>query len=181
MSLLFDGTLETGRSILDRGTRFTGSIIESFGMVNVADSLTAIKKLVYDEQRLSLEQLVVVLDNGFEGYADIHALCLEAPKYGNDMEAADVMLARVSGHACDHAMKLAPELGFDYFLLVNITTGTMLNSERQRPPPRTAGSTADRLPMAIRPLPAWTGRGSQPCFPPWRGFPRTIMPGTPTT
>ena len=120
MSLLFDGTLETGRSILDRGTRFTGSIIESFGMVNVADSLTAIKKLVYDEQRLSLEQLVVVLDNGFEGYADIHALCLEAPKYGNDMEAADVMLARVSGHACDHAMKLAPELGFDYFLLVNI-------------------------------------------------------------
>jgi pyruvate-formate lyase len=120
MSLLFDGTLETGRSILDRGTRFTGSIIESFGMVNVADSLTAIKKLVYDERRLTLEQLVAALDNGFEGFADIHASCLEAPKYGNDMEEADDMLARVSAHACDHAMKLAPELGFDYFLLVNI-------------------------------------------------------------
>ena len=120
MSLLFDGTLETGRSILDRGTRYTGAIIESFGMVNVADSLTAIKKLVYDERRLTLEQLVAVLDKGFEGYSDIHALCLEAPKYGNDLIEADAMLARISEQACNHAMRLAPELGFDYFLLVNI-------------------------------------------------------------
>ena len=120
ISLLFDGTLASGRSVLDHGTCQTGSIIESFGMVNAADSLTAIRQLVYEQRVLTLPELLAALDAGFDGYEQIRALCLAAPKYGNDLDVADEMLVRVSRHACEHAMKLAPELGFDYFLLVNI-------------------------------------------------------------
>lgn len=120
ISLLFDGTLAAGRSVLDHGTCHTGSIIESFGMVNVADSLTAIRQLVYEQRILTLSELVAALDAGFDGYEQVHAQCLAASKYGNDIDAADDMLVRVSRQACEHAMKLAPVLGFDYFLLVNI-------------------------------------------------------------
>ena len=120
ISLLYDGPLDTGRSVLERGAARTGAIIESFGMVNAADSLTAIRQLVYEQGVLTLPELVAALDAGFEGHERVRALCLGAPKYGNDDDRADTMLREVSRHACDHAMTLAPELGFDYFLLVNI-------------------------------------------------------------
>ncbi len=120
MSLLFDGTLSSGRSVLDRGTCLTGSIIESFGMVNAADSLNAIRKLVFEQRRMTLDELVAALDNDFAGYGALESQCLAVPAYGNDDTDADGMLARVSRHACEHAMGLAPLLGFDYFLLVNI-------------------------------------------------------------
>jgi len=120
ISLLYDGTVASGRSVLDHGTRHTGSIIESFGMVNAADSLTAIRTLVYERKLLTLAELTAALDAGFEGQERVRRLCLSMPKYGNDMDSADDMLVRVSRHACEYARQLAPTLGFDYFLLVNI-------------------------------------------------------------
>ncbi len=119
-SLLYDGTVESGKSILNRGTRYTGAIIESFGMVNTADSLTAIKTLIFDKKLLSLEALVQALDTNFAGLETLHKQLLDAPKYGNDNDAADTMLQRVSNHACHHAKDMATSLDFDYFLLVNI-------------------------------------------------------------
>ena len=88
-SLLTDDCLERGKPIMGGGARYLGGCVMGHGYTNAADSLTAIKKLVYEEKRLTLDQLVTILDADFEGYEDIRKLLSEAPKYGNDNDMAD--------------------------------------------------------------------------------------------
>lgn len=59
-------------------------------MADVADSLTAIDQLVFKEKKLSMEELLEAIQDGFEDYEPIRQLLLnKAPKYGNDDRIAD--------------------------------------------------------------------------------------------
>ncbi len=119
-SLLTDDCLARGKSIVDGGARYRGAILESFGNTNAADSLTAIKKLVYDEKASTQRELLAALDANYVGYEHVHRLLKAAPKYGNDNDDADKMLQAVSRQACLAARKCAQEFGLDYLLIVNI-------------------------------------------------------------
>jgi pyruvate formate-lyase/glycerol dehydratase family glycyl radical enzyme len=65
------------------------------GAIDVADSLAAIKRSVFEEKRITHQQLLEALAADFQGEQNqqIHRLLLSAPKYGNDEEYAD-MIAR---------------------------------------------------------------------------------------
>ena len=67
------------------------------GHVSAADSLITIKKLVYDDKVLTMDELLEALDNNFEGKRgqEIRKMCLDAPKYGNDIDEADYMVRDV--------------------------------------------------------------------------------------
>jgi formate C-acetyltransferase len=79
---------------------------DTIGFGTAIDSLAAIKKLVFDDKKLSMSELLEALDANFEGREVIRQLCLNAPKYGNndpyvdsighDIEAFFAELAR--GH-----------------------------------------------------------------------------------
>ncbi|MHA2051353.1 MAG: pyruvate formate lyase family protein, partial [Promethearchaeota archaeon] len=62
---------------------------------DAADSLTAIKKLVFDEKKITIADLCDALDNNFEGYEDLHQMLLNTPKFGNDDNSADEQAAWV--------------------------------------------------------------------------------------
>ncbi|MFC1977917.1 pyruvate formate lyase family protein [Chloroflexota bacterium] len=64
------------------------------GHVSAADSLTAIKKLVFDDRKLTMDELIKALDSDFEGERGegIQKMCLDSPKYGNDIDEADFMV-----------------------------------------------------------------------------------------
>ncbi len=86
-SALMDDAIKVGRDVLDRTMPFeNGSVLNLVGMINVADSMAAVKKLVYDEQKISPAELKEAIDADWQGekYAGIRRMCLEAPKYGND-------------------------------------------------------------------------------------------------
>lgn len=59
------------------------------GIPDIGNSLAAVKKLVYDDKVITMDQLCDALDANFEGYEDIRQLCLNAPKYGNDDDYVD--------------------------------------------------------------------------------------------
>ena len=65
------------------------AIMIPVGAINVADSLAAVKKLVYDEKRISLKRLKQALAANWEGNEDVRQMCLQAPKYGNDDDYVD--------------------------------------------------------------------------------------------
>jgi formate C-acetyltransferase len=65
--------------------------IDTLGFGTAIDSLAAVKKLVYDDRRLTLAELLEALDVDFEGHEAIRQLCLNAPKYGNDDPQADAI------------------------------------------------------------------------------------------
>ena len=62
---------------------------DAVGFGTAIDSLAAIKKIVYDDRKLSMAELLEALDVNFEGKAAIREMCLMAPKYGNNDPYAD--------------------------------------------------------------------------------------------
>ena len=67
------------------------------GIANLADSLAALKKLVFEEKKLSPAQLWNALENDFagvEGERIRNMLIQDAPKYGNDDDSVDLLLVK---------------------------------------------------------------------------------------
>lgn len=71
-SLLFDDCIARGKPLLGGGVRYLGGTLESYGNVNTADSLTAIKQLVFDEKKLSAQELLTALRTNFKGMPMVH-------------------------------------------------------------------------------------------------------------
>ncbi|MBI2906938.1 MAG: hypothetical protein HYX92_04715 [Chloroflexi bacterium] len=98
-SALDYATIQNGRSHLVGGSdSYPLWHIKDRGLVDVGDSLTAIKKLVFGEKRLTMPELLQALDSDFAGERgeEIRQMCLAAPKYGNDNDDADYMLRDVA-------------------------------------------------------------------------------------
>lgn len=90
MSIMYEGTMEHGRDVKSGGATYNfGPGVVWSGLANYGDSMAAIKKLVFDEKKYTLEELNKALVVDFEGYDQIRADCLAAPKYGNDDDYAD--------------------------------------------------------------------------------------------
>ena len=96
-SIMTPGCLEEGKEVLSIHMKPYDAltVCSAVGVVNVADSLTAVKKLVYDEKKYTMEQLQTALEANWQGYEDMRQDFLKAPKYGNNEEEPDRMVAEV--------------------------------------------------------------------------------------
>lgn len=88
-SALVDDCIQRGEEVYSGGSRHSMNGYSPVGVVDLADSLAAIKKLVFEEKRITIGELKNALAANFEGYPEIHRLLLDAPKYGNDDEYVD--------------------------------------------------------------------------------------------
>jgi formate C-acetyltransferase len=80
-------------------------------MINVVDSLAAIKKLVFEEKKVTMKELKTALDKNWQGYEGIQRLCLEAPKYGNDDDYVDSIAKELYKFWADTAVTFDSVLG----------------------------------------------------------------------
>jgi pyruvate-formate lyase len=84
--------IKEGKDLLDRTFPLeNAAVLNAVGMINVADSIAAIKKLIFDEKKISMEELKVALETNWAGDKNeqIRQLCIAAPKYGNDDDYVD--------------------------------------------------------------------------------------------
>lgn len=96
MSIMYEGCMEHGRDVSAGGAMYNfGPGVVWSGLATYADSMAAIKKLVYDDKKYTLEQLNEALKADFVGYEQIHKDCLDAPKYGNDDDYADAIASDI--------------------------------------------------------------------------------------
>ena len=88
--------MEKGQDILITDADHSYGISDR-AIVDTADSLTTIKKLVFDEKKLTMDGILNALDTNFEGARgeEIRQMCLAAPKFGNDIDEADLMVREV--------------------------------------------------------------------------------------
>ncbi len=84
---------------------------ECLGYSTTIDSLSAVKKVVYEEHKISMNELIDALEANFEGKEEIHNLLINAPRYGNDNEYADEIGLRIDTLAQEFSKKYAPTLG----------------------------------------------------------------------
>lgn len=94
-STLINDCLEKGLSREEGGARYNTTMITAVGPTDAGDSLTAIKKLVFDDKKITMDQLCRALDANFVGHEEIHRMLLKAPKFGNDDDYADEQTAFV--------------------------------------------------------------------------------------
>ncbi|CAG0946075.1 formate C-acetyltransferase [Anaerolineae bacterium] len=112
-SLMVDG-IKAGKDMLDRRMPFeNGGVLNPIGMINVADSLTAIKWLVFDEKKMTMHELKAAMLANWQGeeYEKIRRQCLSAPKYGNDDDYADSIAHELYQFWADTTVTLDTALG----------------------------------------------------------------------
>lgn len=119
-SILYDDCIGRGRSIFAGGIRHLGGTLETYGNTNTADSLTAIRQLVFEQRAMTLPDLVRMLDADFAGHQADRRQLLAAPKYGNDDPAADAMAVAVHEHVCNHVRNQRQRTDLDSYLVVII-------------------------------------------------------------
>jgi pyruvate-formate lyase len=117
-SILTDDCIERGKSILDGGVRYLGGTNETYGNINVSDSLYAIKKLVFDEKRYDLVTLQAAVLANFEGCETIRKALWKTEKYGNDIKAVDNLANQLYEYVAIGNRERGLKRGMDYFLIV---------------------------------------------------------------
>jgi pyruvate-formate lyase len=95
--------MDLGQDLLVPHPDYSMFGISDRAIIDVADSLIAMKKLVFDSGRLTMDELLVALDNNFEGARneEIRQMCLSQPKYGNDIDDVDLLAGKISKDSYD--------------------------------------------------------------------------------
>ncbi len=94
LSALFEGPMEKGKDLIQGGATINSSGVAIIGLADVADSLSAIQKVVFDDRDISLAELLRVMERNFEGNGceQLHKRLMDperTPKYGNEDPLAD--------------------------------------------------------------------------------------------
>ena len=91
-SIVTQGCLDKGKDVTWGGGLYDLTSIQVAGLADAGDSLYAIKKLVFEEKRMSLSALVEILKNNFSGHETLRQeLVNKFSHYGNDIKEVDVM------------------------------------------------------------------------------------------
>jgi pyruvate-formate lyase len=109
---LMDDPVRVGKNLANRIYLFDNTcVLNVVGMMNAADSLTAIKKVVFDEKRWTMAELRAALAANWAGYEEMRKACLAAPKYGNDDDYADTVAAEIYRHLAETSVTFGTVLG----------------------------------------------------------------------
>ncbi|MFP4476805.1 MAG: pyruvate formate lyase family protein [Desulfatibacillaceae bacterium] len=95
LSAISRRSIETGLDVCDPSIERGNAWITGFTWVENADGLAAVKKLVFDDRRYTMEELCDALDANWEGYEEMRlAFVRDAPKWGNDDDYVDDVMVR---------------------------------------------------------------------------------------
>ena len=146
VTLLYDGCISRGKGIFDGGCKYLAGTVELYGNVDCANSLAAVKKLVFDEKKISIQDMIAALENNFNGFERERKLMMDCPKFGNDISYVDDIHVELHNFICLSIKEQAIKTGLKNYLAVNINNSlnTMLG--------RWVGATPDGrkagMPMA---------------------------------
>lgn len=106
LSSMVDGCMESGVDLARGGAKYNYTGVQGVGLSNVADSLMALRQVVFAEKKLTLEELVQKLDNNFEGDDYFRAyLVNKVPKYGNNIDEVDTIARELGNRYCEEVVK----------------------------------------------------------------------------
>lgn len=98
LSSLFEGPMDAGRDVIEGGAVINSSGAAIIGLADVADSLSAIERVVYEESAVTFAELLDALNRNYVGYEALQQRLLnpdKTPKYGNEDPAADANVSWV--------------------------------------------------------------------------------------
>ena len=92
----FEESVEKGLDIYAGGAKYNNSSINAFGLATAVDSLVALKKAVFEEKEVTLEEFADILRRDWEGAQALYHKCrFLYPKYGNNQAEPDALMAEL--------------------------------------------------------------------------------------
>ena len=112
LSLSFRECVENALDYAWGGAKYnTGNGIILIGIADLINSMAAVRHLVFDTKRISMQELLHALDTNFEDSPEILRYCKDAPKYGNDIEWVDNMAADIFTYIADEIENYRSKFG----------------------------------------------------------------------
>lgn len=154
-SAFIRGCIEEARDCTDTDNEYFSTTL-GIGLTNVADSLAAVKKMVFDDKEITMDELIQACWNNFEGYENLRQrLINKVPKYGNDDDYVDLIAREVHVRTNEEIRKFKNYNGRHFLLDSSIAVGYLGLSKAVGATPdgkRDGESCADSLlgPMAGR-------------------------------
>ncbi|MBN1882839.1 MAG: formate C-acetyltransferase/glycerol dehydratase family glycyl radical enzyme [Deltaproteobacteria bacterium] len=101
-SAMIEGAMDKGIDVTSGGAVYNSTGVQYMGFANVADSLYAVKKAVFEDNVLTIGELAEMLSDDWTDTEEKRAYFLKKlPKFGNDVDEVDEMAAKVLTHFCD--------------------------------------------------------------------------------
>ncbi len=110
-TLLVDDCIDRGLEFHAGGARFNWSVINIAGLANVADSLAALRQVVFEQGFVSGAELQAALEADFAGCEALRRRLEACPRFGNDDPAVDALAARVGEAVFRELLAHAPWRG----------------------------------------------------------------------
>lgn len=101
LSALTNDCIRRGCDRWDGGAVYHNLIVEAFGFAHTADAVTAIERLVFEEKKYSIEELIKAARADYGGYETLRKDLLQCEKYGMNHDRADRNARRVLSLVCD--------------------------------------------------------------------------------
>ena len=113
LSALTEGCIESG---LDRalGAKYVTETVETVALVNTANAICAIDKLVFKDKKYTLSDMISAVRSNYEGAGELMKDIRACEKYGTNSEFADAVVRRI----CEMTSRICKEYssGNTYFL-----------------------------------------------------------------
>ncbi|MBF0230343.1 MAG: glycyl radical protein [Desulfamplus sp.] len=123
LSVVIRDCIEKGRDYYNSGPRYNTNYIQCCGIGTITDSLSAIKKHVFEEKTVTMERLLKALAHNFEGEEPLRMrLWNMTPFFGNDDDYADNIMKKVYASLFDAIDGKANTKGSVYHLNMLSTT-----------------------------------------------------------
>jgi len=91
LSAILDDCIERAQDAREWNYKPDYRDVTLFGLNTLADSVAAIKKVVFEDEKASMEELIEALKQNWKGHEDLRRACLDAPKFGNDDDYVDLI------------------------------------------------------------------------------------------
>lgn len=119
-SMLTDDCIGRSKALLDGGVYKLGGTNETYGNTNAYDSLAAIKRVIFEDNKYSYAELIEALKVDFDGYDRMKYDLIQAPKFGNDDSYVDEIAVEMHEYICNGIKDSAARVGMDSYLVVII-------------------------------------------------------------
>ena len=90
LSALLDGCIENAKDCRHYKF-FPNTIVQPVGQVTLVNSLAAMKKLIFEDKKVTMDELIDALKSNWEGKEGLRQMFVKAPKFGNDDDYVDLL------------------------------------------------------------------------------------------